>query len=172
MIRILLAISILVSSAARAADEADVIIDEILFLQNAEMRWNDYATNSVDQRRESLTYPELYQEELDSWLANELSWASVEPLFREEVRARYTMPELQKMVDSLREFPSRYPEDHSVRSYGGSLFDIGVAVAQKVYPPLNARLADLREQYEPSFELPNGSEGGRISHPMPEASAH
>lgn len=62
------------------------MVDEIFYLHGAKERWNEYTQSSVQQMRENLTYPELYQQELDSWLANELSWESVEPMFRDKLK--------------------------------------------------------------------------------------
>ncbi len=138
----------LVCSLVSAADELDMVINEIFFLHDAESRWNQYAADSVRQKREAMVYPELYQEELDGWLQNELSWAGVEPLFRNEMKSRYTVDELLKIADSLRDNPSGYPEDSNVKGYGPELFNIGAAVAQQVYPSLNARLAELRARNE------------------------
>lgn len=149
MIKVLSLFFLLSNLAISATDMADPVIDEIFFLHSAEERWSEYAQRSVDQHRENLTYQEFYQEELDSWLVNELSWENIEPLFRERVKAQYSVDELADIVETLREVPSGYTTDSGRKSYGPELFNMGVAVAQSVYPALMARLATLREQYEP-----------------------
>lgn len=135
--------------AISAAVGADAIIDEIYYLHGAEERWRIYANNSVEQQKDTLTYPDLYQAELNSWLTNELSWKNVEPMFREKLKLQYSSNELIEIAESLRETPSGYPADFSQKGYGPALFNIGVAVAQAVYPALIARLDELRQQYEP-----------------------
>ncbi len=148
MTRSLLFFIAFVSHVAAATDDAQVIVDDILFLHNAEQQWNEYARNSVRSTRDSLTYPELYQEELDSWLTGPLSWSSVEPIFREELSSRYSIEQLQEMAESLRDYPSGYPDDPNVKAYGPELFNLGVFVARKVYPPLTSRLNQLEAQFE------------------------
>lgn len=149
MFRALLLLFMAALSPLTSADEVDGVIDEIFFLYDAEARWSSHAANSVRQRRESLKYPELYQHEMDRWLQNELSWNSVEQIFRNELRGRYTTEELVNIAQTLREYPSGYSDDPSRKSYGSELFQIGAVVAQRIYPPLLARLANLRSEYEP-----------------------
>ena len=140
------------SALASATDQQDIYIDEIMHFHNAEGRWAEYVEDSVKQRLDALVYPELYREELDSWLEHELSWSSVEPLFREKLKARYSLDDLYQMAESLREHPSGYPQNSAVKGVGPVLFNLGVEVAREVYPPLLVRFNALKERYESQYD--------------------
>ncbi len=157
-----------VSNTVIATEDAQVVVDDILFLYDAEKQWNEYVRNSVRSTRESLTYPELYQEELDSWLTDQLSWSNVEPIFREELSTRYSIEQLQEMAESLRDHPSGYPDDPNARAYGPELFNLGVYVARQVYPPLTSRLNQLKAQFETVPHTAN-PEVGRSAQEAPRA---
>ncbi|MEM1154175.1 MAG: hypothetical protein AAGI44_08535 [Pseudomonadota bacterium] len=149
MNRVGVALCLLLSLTAIASEEADVWINEIFFLHDAEGKWREYAERQIHSYYNVVTYPEQYQAEFDSWLANDLAWINVEPAFRAKLKATYSNEELMAIVESLRQYPSGYPKDPAIRGVGTQLFNIGVEVGNPIYMRLSHEFSTLRQQYEP-----------------------
>ncbi|MEM1152504.1 MAG: hypothetical protein AAGI44_00080 [Pseudomonadota bacterium] len=149
MNRIGVALCLLMSLSAVASDEADIWINDIFFLHDAEGKWREYAERTISDYYEAVTYPEQYQAEFDSWLANDLAWINVEPAFRTKLKATYSNEELMAIVESLRQYPSGYSNDPAIRGVGKQLFNIGVEVGNPIYMRLSGRFRELRQRYEP-----------------------
>jgi hypothetical protein len=130
------------------ADEKDPYIDEVLHLYKAEEKWTNFVTTFVRQKKDALEYPELYESALDSWLKDELAWASNEPQIRAQLRRYYTVEQLSKMADSLK---VKGTQDAKRSESLSALLNIGNSTYQAAIRPLLDQLMMMEAEHEASM---------------------